>query len=171
MNPRAKAAVAPAQGVSVLHRVGNTPLLHLSCVGRDFPHKENTAVKESDVVSIVPSIAGGKGLKPQMNTDEHRFTARRPRMAWPPVILPALSAVEGSGAKDLLFLLAQPASQADSSSPRPSSRGKLLPFGPRRRRGGASRNDTLTAVDKYLSERFWDEERWASVLGCLGELQ
>ena len=42
-----------------------------------YLEKENTAVKESDVVSIVPSIAGGKELKPQMHTDEHRFVRAR----------------------------------------------------------------------------------------------
>jgi len=35
-----------------------------------YLQKESTPVKESDVVSIVPSIAGGNdGLKPKMNTD------------------------------------------------------------------------------------------------------
>jgi len=45
-----------------------------------YLQKEDTPVKESDVVSIVPSIAGGKDLEPQtcgersrtMNTDTHR---------------------------------------------------------------------------------------------------
>src|SRR3990170_1195175 len=46
MNPRAKTEVAPAQGVSVLDRVGNTPLLRLSRVGRDFPHIEFYAKAE-----------------------------------------------------------------------------------------------------------------------------
>lgn len=37
-----------------------------------YMERENTPVRESDVVSIVPSIAGGKEAKPRMRTDEHR---------------------------------------------------------------------------------------------------
>ncbi len=36
-----------------------------------YLQKENTPVKDSDVVSIVPSIAGGTELEPRMDTDEH----------------------------------------------------------------------------------------------------
>jgi len=46
MNPTGKAEVAPAQGVSVLDRVGKTPLLRLSRVGRDFHHIEFYAKAE-----------------------------------------------------------------------------------------------------------------------------
>ncbi len=50
-----------------------------------YLEKENTPVKESDVISIVPSIAGGKELEPRMHpsaslragTDEHGFGRAR----------------------------------------------------------------------------------------------
>jgi adenylyltransferase/sulfurtransferase len=38
-----------------------------------YLQKENTPLKDSDVVSIVPSIAGGKDSEPRMNTDRHGF--------------------------------------------------------------------------------------------------
>lgn len=46
MNPVDKADVVPVQGVNVIDRIGNTPLLRLERVGRDVPHVEFFAKAE-----------------------------------------------------------------------------------------------------------------------------
>jgi cysteine synthase B len=46
MNPVNKADVAPVQSINVIDRIGNTPLLRLERVGRDFPHIEFYAKAE-----------------------------------------------------------------------------------------------------------------------------